>query len=147
MIVRDAMTDYFASANIRSTVGDAMEKMLSEGLDVLLIVDDSSKLVGSLREPFLMEALLDQQLQDDLVSLHMESDSISAAPDELITSVIEKFQRHQTSEFPVVVRGLLAKSTPTNSIVDSLWHISSKYKWSACQPESYRSFSVFEYAK
>lgn len=107
MIVRDAMTDYFASANIRSTVGDAMEKMLSEGLDVLLIVDDSSKLVGSLREPFLMEALLDHQLQNDLVSLHMETDSISAFPEEPITSVIEKFQRHQSSEFPVVIGGKL----------------------------------------
>lgn len=107
MIVRDTMTDYFASANIRSTVGDAMEKMLSEGLDTLLIVDDSSKLVGSIREPFLMEAMLDQQLQDDLVSLHMERHSISAAPEEPVTSVLEKFHQLQASELPVLVGGKL----------------------------------------
>lgn len=107
MVVRDAMTDYFASANIRSTVGDAMDKMLAEGLDTLLIVDDSSKLVGSLRESFLMEALLDRKLQHDSVSIHMERHFISICPDESIYSVVVKFLQNQTSELPVLVSGKL----------------------------------------
>ena len=61
MVVRDVMTDYFASAHINSTISDAMDKMLAEGLNNLLIVDDRNQLVGRIEEPLLMMAAFDDQ--------------------------------------------------------------------------------------
>ena len=61
MVVQDVMSDYFASAHISSTVNDAMDKMLSEGLASLLIVDDQNQLVGRIEESMLMSAAFDPQ--------------------------------------------------------------------------------------
>ena len=123
MIVSDAMTDYFASAHIRSTIGDVMEKMLSEGLDRLFIVNDSSKLVGNFQEPFLMEAIFDHRLQNEPVSSVMQQSFLKLGPDDQIERAFEKFIAHRTSEFPVVsdtgkLVGVLTRRQILRAILD-----------------------------
>ncbi len=107
MVVRDVMCEYFASAHINSTVGDVMEKMLDEGLETLLIVDDRSQLVGSIEESLLMVAAFDEQWRNNPVSLHMERKFVTVRPDEHVGQVIEKFMLHRSSEFPVLAEGKL----------------------------------------
>ena len=107
MVVSDVMTEYFASAHISSTVGDVMEKMLEEGLNTMLIVDDKSQLVGSIEESLLMVAAFDEQWRNNPVSLHMERNFITIRPDEPIGQVVEKFMLHRTCDFPVLDEGKL----------------------------------------
>lgn len=107
MIVRDAMTGYFASAHTSSTVGDALEKILGEGLSTLLIVDDRSRLVGSLGEELLFESLFGGPSPDDPVTAHMTGLMVTVAPDEPIESAIRKFRHELVSELPVVGAGKL----------------------------------------
>ena len=107
MVVRNLMSDFFASAHISSTVNDAMEKMLVEGLDNLLIVDDRNQLVGRIEESLLMVAAFDDQWRNNPVSLHMERNFITIRPDEPVSQVVEKFLLHRVSEFPVLSEGKL----------------------------------------
>jgi len=107
MVVRNVMSDYFASAHLSSTVNDAMNKMLSEGLNNLLIVDDRNQLVGRIEESMLMVAAFDEQWRSNPVSLHMQRNCITVRPDEPVAQVTEKFLLHRTSEFPVLSEGKL----------------------------------------
>lgn len=107
MVVRDVMTDYFASAHISSTVSDAVDKMLAEGLDNLLIVDDRNQLVGRIEESLMMVAALDSQWLAQSVNLHMERNFVTIRPDETVGQVVEKFLLHQASDFPVLEEGKL----------------------------------------
>lgn len=101
------MSDYFASAHINSTVGDAMEKMLAEGLDNLLIVDDRNQLVGRIEESLLVVAAFDDQWRNNPVSLHMIRELVSVRPGELVGQVVEKFLLHRVTDFPVMEEGKL----------------------------------------
>ncbi len=101
MKIHHAMTGYFASAHTSSTVGDALEKMLGEGLGYLWIVDDKSRLVGSIREPMLLDAVFDQQWRDQCVTHHMDRQMVTVGPDDQVEDVLQKFRQHQVSEFPV----------------------------------------------
>ena len=107
MVVRDVMTDYFASAHISSTVNDAMDKMLAEGLQNLLIVDDRNQLVGRIEESLLMVAAFDEQWRNNPVSLHMQRNFVTVRPEEAVSQVTEKFLLHRVSEFPVLSEGKL----------------------------------------
>ncbi len=107
MVVSDSMTDYFASAHISSTIGDAMEKILREGLTQLLIVDDRSRLVGLIEESLLMETIFEARLKRDSVTRHMKTDFESVNPGDPVAEVVEKFRRRGVSEFPVTENGKL----------------------------------------
>jgi CBS domain-containing protein len=99
--IRHAMTGFFASAHTSSTVGDALEKMLREGLGHLWIVDDKCQLVGSIREPMLLDAVCDNQWRDHCVTRHMDRQMVTVSPEERVDAVLEKFRNCQVSEFPV----------------------------------------------
>ena len=90
MKIRHAMTGFFASAHTSSTVGDALEKMLREGLGHLWIVDDKCQLVGSIREPMLLDAVYDNQWRDHCVTRHMDRQMVTVSPEERVDAVLEK---------------------------------------------------------
>ena len=123
MVVRDVMTDYFASAHINSTFSDAMDKMLAEGLNNLLIVDDRNQLVGRIEEPLLMMAAFDDQWLDNPVSMHMEREIISIRPDEPVNQVVEKFLLYRSADFPVLDEGKLIGVLTRRQLLLSLIHI------------------------
>ena len=80
-----------------------MDKMLSEGLASLLIVDDQNQLVGRIEESMLMSAAFDPQWRtSSTVCLHMQRDYVALRPDEPVVQAIEKFLEYGVSEFPVL---------------------------------------------
>lgn len=133
MVVRDVMSEYFASAHINSTVGDVMEKMLEEGLETMLIVDDKSQLVGSIEESLLMVAAFDEHWRNNPVSLHMERKFITVRPDEPVGQVIEKFMLHRFSEFPVIFEGKLIGVLTRRQLLRT---VLGQQEWKAAQVPS-----------
>ena len=107
MDVRHAMTDYFASAHVNSSVEDVIEKMLGEGLSKLFIVDDSSQLVGSMDESMLINGIFDEAWRNSPARLQMNTDCETVSLDTDVKMVLEKFRESGLAEFPVIEQGKL----------------------------------------
>ena len=102
MVVRDAMTDFFASAHINSTLGDTMDKMLGDGLGTLFVVDDKSEVVGSIGERLLMHVVENPELRDELAANFMNCKVSAVRFDDDVTEAARLFREFGVSELPVV---------------------------------------------
>lgn len=102
MVVRQAMTDYFASAHISSTLGDAMDKMLAEGLGILFVVDDKSQVVGWIGERLLMHVIDNPEMRDDPATQYMDRGISVIQLDDDLVQASHLFRQLGVSELPVV---------------------------------------------
>ena len=102
MVVREAMTDYFASAHISSTLGDTMDKMLGEGLGILFVVDDKSEVVGSIGERLLMHVLENPEMRDEPATNYMDRRASLIEMDDDMMQAARLFRQLGVSELPVV---------------------------------------------
>ena len=125
MVVREAMTDFFASAHNSSTLGDAMNKMLSDGLGILFIVDDKSHVVGSLGERLLLHVIGNPEMREELASSFMDRHVPVIRFDDEVSQAAQMFRENGVSELAVVddnklvgvltIRQLLRAMTENNS--------------------------------
>ena len=102
MVVREAMTDYFASAHSSSTLGDTMDKMLAEGLGILFIVDDKSHVVGSIGERLLMHVIDNPEMRDEPATNFMDRHVSVVRLDDEVAQATQMFRQNGVSELPVV---------------------------------------------
>ena len=102
MVVREAMTDYFASAHISSTLADVMDKMLGEGLGILYLVNDKSEVVGSIGERLLLHAIENTEMRDEPAVNFMDDSVCVIGPDDESVQAVSQFRQYGVSELPVV---------------------------------------------
>lgn len=102
MVVREAMTDYFASAHISSTFADAMDKMLGEGLGILYLVNDKSEVVGSIGERLLLHVIENPEMRDEPAVNFMDNSVCVIGLDDDSVQAAQQFRELGVSELPVV---------------------------------------------
>ena len=105
LTARDIMNPAIVTAAPDWSVKQVLDLLLEEDVSRLPILDANGRLVGLVSESVLLVAAFDLQLQSDPVSLHMQRQFISAAPDEPVGQLVEKFLLHRVRHFPVVENG------------------------------------------
>jgi len=102
MIVREAMTAYFASAHNSSTLGDSMDKMLRERPGILYVVPDKSNILGSINEKLLMHVIDNPQMRVEPAIRFMDRKVSSVKRHDNLVRAAQLFQQTGVSELPVV---------------------------------------------
>ncbi|MEM7454586.1 MAG: CBS domain-containing protein [Planctomycetota bacterium] len=102
MQIKDVVNENVITTPPDSTVSRVVDLMLEEDVSSLVVVDQNDRPVGIVTESPLLVAVVDPQLSNDPISLHMQRNFVSIHPDEVLDQVVEKFLLYRVRHFPVV---------------------------------------------
>jgi CBS domain-containing protein len=108
LTARDIMTPHIVSIRPTSSVRTAVERLISEQISGLPVVDENERLVGIITEFALLAIAYDPTVAKDSVAQHMTTEVLSVNVDDPIRRVADLFIVHRVRRVPVLENGRIA---------------------------------------
>jgi CBS domain-containing protein len=107
LTARDVMTEDVVTIRPTSSVRSAVERLISEQISGLPVVDEQDRLVGIVTEFALLATAYDDAISKDSVAQHMTTDVLTIDVNDPIRKVADLFIVHRVRRAPVMDKGRL----------------------------------------
>ena len=121
--VSEIMIRKFHSLSPDTAIGDAIDKLIENGVSSMLVVDDNGLLCGVFSEKDAIKPYLDKMYFDNstkYVKEVMTKDVICLKEDDSLTKIAEQFMDSPHHRFPVLTRGILVGLVSLKEIIEAL---------------------------
>ena len=108
LTARDIMTERVVTIRPTASVRSAIDRLLSEEISGLPVVDENDRLVGIVTEFALLAIAYDANVEKDQVGKHMTSDVLTVDIDDPIRKIADLFIVHRVRRVPVMDKGRIA---------------------------------------
>jgi CBS domain-containing protein len=108
LTARDIMTERVVTIRPTASVRSAIERLLSEEISGLPVVDENDRLVGIVTEFALLATAYDENVTKDQVGKHMTADVLTVDIDDPIRKIADLFIVHRVRRVPVMDKGRIA---------------------------------------
>jgi len=105
LTARDIMTENVVTIRPTDSVRSAIERLLSEQISGLPVVDDKGKLVGIVTEFALLATAYDTTVTRESVAQHMTTEVLTFEANDPIRKVADLFIVHRVRRAPVMDKG------------------------------------------
>jgi CBS domain-containing protein len=105
LTARDIMTENVVTIRPTDSVRSAIERLLSEQISGLPVVDDQGKLVGIVTEFALLATAYDLTVARESVAQHMTTEVLTFEANDPIRKVADLFIVHRVRRAPVMDKG------------------------------------------
>jgi CBS domain-containing protein len=102
LTARDVMTEDVVTIRPTSSVRSAVERLISEQISGLPVVDENGRLVGIVTEFALLATAYDDTIAKDSVAQHMTTDVLTIDVNDPIRKVADLFIVHRVRRAPVM---------------------------------------------
>ena len=108
LTARDIMTERVVTIRPTASVRSAIERLLSEQISGLPVVDENDRLIGIVTEFALLATAYDANVTKDQVGKHMTTDVLTVDIDDPIRKIADLFIVHRVRRVPVMDKGRIA---------------------------------------
>jgi CBS-domain-containing membrane protein len=123
LTARDIMTPHIVSIRPTSSVRTAVERLISEQISGLPVVDENERLVGIITEFALLAIAYDPAVAKDSVAQHMTTEVLTVNVDDPIRRIADLFIVHRVRRVPVLengrIAGLIARRDVLKAVYES----------------------------
>ncbi len=102
LTAEDVMNDQWIAVRPENSIAKAVDQLLDERAELVLVTDFNERLVGVMPSAILLRAALDAHLRQDPVSLHMSRQCLTVDVWAPLETVIDQFMLHGLHYLPVV---------------------------------------------
>lgn len=108
LTARDIMTENVVTVQPTCSVRSAIERLISEQISGLPVVDECGLLVGIVTEFALLATAYDDRVAGDSIANHMTTDVLTVDVNDPVRKVADLFIVHRVRRVPVMDKGRIA---------------------------------------
>lgn len=105
LTARDIMTERVVTIRPTESVRTAVERLISEQISGLPVVDDAGRMVGIVTEFALLAIAYDESIGDEPVGNHMTSEVLTVDVNDAVRKIADLFILHRVRRVPVLESG------------------------------------------
>ena len=115
------MTEKVVTISPESSIQEAIELLLSQGISGLPVVDSEGQLIGIVTEFALLAIAYDETVRNDTVAQHMTTDLFTVEASDPINKVADLCIAHRVRRVPVVSGGRLVGLISRRDVLKALY--------------------------
>ena len=121
LTARAIMTDNVVTINQESSIQDAIDLLLMQGISGLPVTDSEGHLIGIVTEFALLAIAYDQKVRNDTIAQHMTTDVFTVEATDPVNKVADLCLVHRVRRIPVLENGRLVGLISRRDVLKALY--------------------------
>lgn len=121
LTARSIMTDNLLTISPESSIQEAIETLLSQGISGLPVTDQAGHLVGIVTEFAMLAIAYDHKVLEDSIAQHMTTDVLTVETNDPINKVADLCLVHRVRRVPVLENGRLVGLISRRDVLRALY--------------------------